>query len=52
MKILDHERNVTVPSLVKTQDTDLGVPGVNGEEGLDLPGHSGRSAGHPHKVLV
>ena len=45
-EVLAHEGDVTVPGLVETQHPQLGVPGVRGEERLDLPGHDGCPGGH------
>ena len=40
-EVLAHEGDVAVPGLVEAQHPQLGVPGVRGEERLDLPGHDG-----------
>ena len=52
VKVLDHEGDVAIPSLVETQHPHSGVHVVHREQGLDRPGHCGGFGGHLYKIIA
>ena len=51
-EVFAHEGDMTVPGLVETEHSDLGILTVSGQERLHLPGDEGSPACHDCRLKL